>query len=218
MLIQIKFTYKYLVFLLFVLLSEYSFAQKLPLPPIDDGCPVAYTVGGGGIYCSGSGKNVTLSDSEQGVTYQLRRNGTDLGNVKNGTGSSLMWSGLATIGTYTVRATMGACSKIMNGEVDIVSSQLSVYTVGGGGGYCSGGSGKTITLSDSQSGVSYTLYNGGSALPSLTGTGGALSWPNQKLIGTYTIVATNGSGCSKTMSGSKSISIISLPSVYTVGG
>ncbi|WP_299064827.1 hypothetical protein, partial [uncultured Polaribacter sp.] len=52
--------------------------------------PTAYTVSGGGAYCSGgTGVAVTLSDSQTGVRYQLRRNGSNVGSLVNGTNNAI---------------------------------------------------------------------------------------------------------------------------------
>ncbi|MFL5752494.1 MAG: lamin tail domain-containing protein, partial [Bacteroidia bacterium] len=91
----------------------------------------------------------------------------------------------------------------------------TVYTVTGGGSYCTGGTGVTVGLSNSQSGYSYQLQNNGSNTGSpVTGTGGALSFTNQTVAGNYTIIATNPTGsCTATMTGTATVSINSLPTV-----
>ena len=94
----------------------------------------------------------------------------------------------------------------------------TLYTVSGGGSYCSGGSGLAPTLSSSQTGVSYQLVRGGSTNVGspITGTGSSLTFPSQTVAGTYTIVGTStaaGTTTSSTMSGSAVISITPLPTI-----
>ena len=186
--------------------------------------PTAFTVGGGGAFCSGgSGVSVTLSSSQSGINYQLKVNGSNSGSAVAGTGSNLTWNNQTTGGAYTIVATNTStgCSQTMNGSATVTVNALpTLYTAGGGGSYCSGGSGVSVTLNGSQSGVNYQLkINGSNSGSAVAGTGASLTWANQTTSGTYTVVATNAStGCSQTMSGNASVFINSLPSQYTVGG
>jgi RHS repeat-associated protein len=186
--------------------------------------PIQYAVNGGGIIClGGAGKTITLSNSEIGVDYQLRINGSTLtfGATLAGTGSSLSWPNQETIATYVVRAThvTGGCQQNMNGVASVGSSSLpNQYTVSGGGAICSGG-GTTINLSGSQSGVNYQLKIDGIDVGTVkAGTGGSLSWTNQGTGGTYTVIATNSSGCVRVMNGSATITYNSPPTQYAAGG
>ncbi|HPI79342.1 MAG TPA: hypothetical protein PLM35_02315, partial [Cyclobacteriaceae bacterium] len=180
--------------------------------------PSTYTVGGGGGFCAGSGgSTVSLNGSQSGVSYQLQRNGSDYGNAVNGTGTALYWGSLTTTGTYTVAATQNGCGSSMVGSAYVYSNALpDPYTVGGGGAYCEGGTGVTITLNGSQSGVYYQLVANGANLGSpLAGTSGSLSWNNQTVVGNYTVVAANEStGCARDMYGSATVSAQPVP----VGG
>ena len=68
----------------------------------------------------------------------------------------------------------------------------SSFTVSGGGSYCSGGSGVTITLSGSETrGKIPVEKRGYKCWFSFAGTGAALSFNNETAAGTYTIEATN---------------------------
>ena len=77
-----------------------------------------------------------------------------------------------------------------------------VYNVTGSGHYCHGGTGLTVTLSNSETGFSYQLYKNASPFGSaVTGTTGSpITW-NNETAGTYTVVASNGS-CVSNMTGS----------------
>ncbi len=182
--------------------------------------PIAYTVGGGGSYCSGgAGVSVTLSNSEGGVTYSLLLNG-GLVTSTAGTGTTLTWGNQTGVGTYTVTASRSGCGAVaMTGSagVSLIPNPVA-YTVGGGGSFCSGGTGRTITLSNSESGVTYNLLLNGSLVTSTSGTGVALSWSNQTGAGTYTVTASR-SGCTAVaMNGSASVAVNALPSAFTVSG
>ncbi len=187
--------------------------------------PQSFTVTGGGSFCSGgAGIPVGLSGSETGVNYQLYYAGTAVsGAVLAGTGSSLSFGLRTTGGAYTIVATNATtgCTSTMTGSVNVVVNVLpTVYTVTGGGNYCSGGTGLAVGLNSSEVGVNYQLYRG--ALPvgsALLGTGAAISFGLQTTAGSYTVVAQNASsGCSMNMSGSANVAINPLPAQFTVTG
>jgi len=78
---------------------------------------------------------------------------------------------------------------IVNGN-PVLNPTITAFSVTGGGSYCQNTGGLPVGLSGSEVGVTYTLYNGASALsPSLSGTGNALSFGNQ-FAGTYTVKGT----------------------------
>src|SRR5205814_1507431 len=84
--------------------------------------PSAFAVNGGGSYCTGgSGVAVGLADSESGVSYQLKRNGSDVGSAVSGTGSGISFGNQTAAGNYTVQAISGAgCNATMTGSVDVM--------------------------------------------------------------------------------------------------
>ncbi|MCD6011756.1 MAG: C-terminal target protein [Flavipsychrobacter sp.] len=185
--------------------------------------PVAYTVTGGGSYCSGStGVTVGLASSDAGVNYQLYRGTATVGSPVAGTGSAISFGAQTVNGTYTVKgtSTTGGCMTNMTGSVGVTVNVLPApVSVTGGGGYCSGGAGVAVGLAGSGTGVSYQLYLSGSPVGSpVTGAGGAVSFGLQTAAGVYTVVATNGAGCTSTMSGSATVYVYANPSVYTVSG
>ncbi len=84
--------------------------------------PTAYTVTGGGAYCSGGpGVHVGLSGSNTGINYQLYNGASPVGLPIVGTGSSLDFGLQTAAGTYTVVGTnaVTACSANMTGSVTI---------------------------------------------------------------------------------------------------
>lgn len=91
------------------------------------------------------------------------------------------------------------------------------FNVTGGGAYPTGGSGVAVGLSSSQSGVNYQLYNGASTvgLP-VAGTGTAISFGNQTVAGTYTVIATNATtSCTFGMTGSVVVTVNAIPVINT---
>ncbi len=109
----------------------------------------------------------------------------------------------------------------MTGSVSVSVSVLpTLYSVTGGGNFCSGGAGAPIGLAASATGISYQLYNGTTAVGSpLSGTGAALNFGLQTGAGIYTVQALSTvSTCAANMPGSATVSINPLPAAYTVTG
>ncbi|MBC7391198.1 MAG: T9SS type A sorting domain-containing protein, partial [Opitutaceae bacterium] len=119
-----------------------------------------------------------------------------------------------TIYTVTGTNTTTTCSASTTVTVN-VNSNPTAFNVGGGGAYCSGGTGPAVTLAGSQIGVSYQLKLGGTNTGSpVLGTGAAISFGVQNSAGTYTVLATNSTtSCFVTMTGSTAVSINTLPSM-----
>jgi len=187
-----------------------------------NGSPSAYTVTGGGSYCTGSSvmPSVSLSSSNSGINYQLYRSGTATGAPVTGTGATINFGTETAAGIYTVVATDATtgCTKNMPGSATVTISPLpTVYSVTGGGNYCVGGAGYHIYMSNSSTGVQYQLFNGSVPVDTISGTGAGVDFGLQSLAGTYTAVAVNAlSGCTSNMAGSAVITINSLPVTHAV--
>jgi hypothetical protein len=186
--------------------------------------PAVVPVTGGGSYCSGgAGVHVGLAGSSVGVNYQLYRGATLVGSPVAGSGSTIDFGLITISGTYTVVATTTStgCMATMSGSAVISINPLpAVYAVTGGGSFCAGGTGVSIGLSGSASGINYQLMRGTTVVGSpVAGTGGAISFGLQTVAGTYTVVATNTTtGCASNMSGSAVVVVNATPAVYTVTG
>ena len=186
--------------------------------------PTVYATTGGGSYCSGgSGLHVGVSGTNTGVNYRLYNGSTPIGAPMAGTGTALDLGNYTAPGTYSVMATNTAtgCTNDMAGNATIIVNPLpTVYTVLGGGSFCAGDAGVHIRLSWSQVGVIYVLYNGGVTVGSpVAGTGILLDFGLQNAPGNYTVVAMNAATyCTRNMSGSATISVNPVPTVYAVTG
>ncbi len=186
--------------------------------------PNIYNVTGGGSYCAGgTGVHVGLNFSNTGVNYQLYRSGIPVGSLVAGSNAGLDF-GLQTVaGTYTVVATDATtlCTNNMSGSVVISTTALpNTFTVSGGGSYCTGGTGVHISLSGSNTGIHYQLFNGGVPVgTAVNGTGSPIDFGLKTATGIYTVTATNiSTSCANNMTGSATIAINSLPAAYTVTG
>ena len=171
--------------------------------------PYSGTITGLSAVCTGS--NITLSDVAPTGTWSASNSHAFVtGGIVAGTST-----GVDTI-TYTVTNVCGTISSTTTVTVDTVPS---LYTISGGGSYCAGGAGFDLTLSGSDAGISYQLYDGAAVGSPLAGTGSGLNFGVHTTGGTYTAIATNTvTGCSSTMSGSTAIVVNPLPHVYTVTG
>lgn len=188
--------------------------------------PAAYTVTGGGSYCSGgTGVLVGLSSSDVGVDYQLYRNGSITGSAVPGTGASIGFGSQLSDGNYTVIATRVAtgCANSMTGTVSISIVPLpDTYSMTGGGSYPSGGIGMIVGLTNSQLGINYRLIHNTDTLtppPGVAGTGSPMNFGYQTLAGSYTAAGKNPvTGCQISMLGSVSVTINPYPSLFMVFG
>ena len=185
--------------------------------------PNVYSVTGSGNYCAGGiGLPVTLSNSDMGVNYEMRR-GTTLLTSAGGSGAAMNF-GLQTIaGLYTIKAinaVTGCTSSMSGGALISISNPPVAKVVNGGGPYCAGGTGVLVGLAGSVSGVDYQLWNAGSAIGSpVSGSGSAISFGLQTLPGAYTVSAvTTSTGCTNNMTGSATVTINPLPMITNVTG
>jgi len=185
--------------------------------------PTVHNVFGGGSYCSGgAGVPVSIDASDVGVDYQLYNGSTSVGAIVVGTGSSFSFGNFTIAGTYSVLATnaTSGCAGPMAGSASItINTPPYIYSVSGGGNFCTGGTGAAIVLSGSDPSVSYQLNNStAGSLGSTYGTGGPMNFGLQTTPGIYTVMATNGAGCTALMSGSATILVNPVPVANNVTG
>ena len=147
--------------------SSYTIAIKGAVPCVT---PTAYSVTGGGSYCSGgAGVAVGLSNSEVGVTYQLYNGASMVGSPVTGTGSAISFGNQTTAGTYTIVATRtsGGCTNNMAGSVVVVVSTQPTAT---GVTICQGGTGFLTSSFTCPDGSSVPV---GPNFPGAVGNGGS---------------------------------------------
>ncbi|AKD02127.1 LamG-like jellyroll fold domain-containing protein [Pontibacter korlensis] len=178
--------------------------------------------GGGGTYCN----SISLRLVSQGCSsatlqayppadcvfsyYLYGPNGL----VTTGNGETVNFT-VSQNGNYYLKA-RNPNGEFTSNTVSVSSIQPAVYSMTGGGSFCAGGS-AAVGLSGSQGGVSYQLRRDGINVGSaISGTGSALSFGNQTVGGTYTVVGTNSSGCATTMSGSAVVTVNPAPATPTV--
>lgn len=186
--------------------------------------PTIFRTTGGGSYCAGgSGMRIGLDGTTVGEQYKLYRGATPSSFWVSGTGAAIDFGSRTIPGTYTIVANIPAtgCSTLMTGSATITRMPLpDIDTVSspGGGGYCIGAPGANILLSNSDTGIDYTLYNGSTTIGTFAGIGSLLDF-GAYTPGVYTVIATNRtSGCAATMYGSATIFTNALPTVFSVSG
>ena len=177
-----------------------------------DLAPTAFNITPAGISCPGT--ILGLDDSEAGVTYQLRLDGTtNIGAPVAGTGAAISFGAQLLTGTYTVIATAAnSCTNTMNGSV-VVSPLPVLFTMTPAAGGCTN---SPIGLNGSELNVNYVLVlNGTLYLDTIPGTGGVITFGNQPTTGTYTVIAYNTTtNCQSTMNGS--VVLVAAPTAYNM--
>lgn len=172
---------------------------------------IPQTVTGGGSYTLGSGGvPVGLAGSENGISYQLIRDGNvSVGAPIIGTNAAISFGNQLTAGVYSVLASSAFCQASMLNSVTITvtsSNTPLAFNVTGGGTYCQGDAGIAIGLDGSEAGIQYQLFrNTTIAVGSpVTGTGSVISFGLQTISGTYSVIATN------------TATLVSIPMLNTV--
>ena len=177
--------------------------------------PTPYTVTepGGNSFCAGgTGVDIQLSGSVNGVDYQLYNGSTKVGGVVAGTSSSIDFGSKTIAGTYTVVAadhTTGCPANMIGSALVTINAAPKVFTATGGGTRCDFGVGDTIGLSGSEFGVNYqVLHMGNTDGTPWAGTSLPVYLGLHDTAGSYSVIATNPStGCTSNMTGSPVITV-----------
>jgi len=184
----------------------------LPLPTV--------TITASTTICSGSSATVTFTGTPNAtVTYTVNGGGNQT-ILLNASGTATIVNTYTTTTTFALVsiATAGvpSCSQPQTGTVAITVLQLPTATIAANATICAGGT-ATITFTGTPNAtVTYSVSGGGNQTIVLngTGTGSVTNTFSSTTIYTLVSVATTGSpGCSKTLTGSVTITVIPLPVV-----
>lgn len=149
--------------------------------------------------------SITLTATPGSGGDDIKWYSTANGGTAVHTGTSYTITNLTADVTYYAATYSSATTCVDDDRIAITADWKEypiVYNVGGGGNYCPGENGKAVTLSDSETTSTYTLYKDGiSTGQLLSGTGSALNFGEQTNTGAYTIQAVRNTGCSISMSG-----------------
>ncbi len=182
--------------------------------------PATYTCKGNTVYYTTQSGQSAYTWSVPGVP------GTDFNIYSGGTGSSnnsvaIIW---LTNGSKTVSVgySTASCPSLVNAtNTTTVSPNPTAYSISGNSSFCAGTAGADILVSNSESGIGYQLYLGGTPIGSaITGTGGSpVDFGYQTTGGVYSVSATNStSGCSTVMTGSDTVTILTVASPGIISG
>jgi len=189
-----------------------------PLPT-----PYNVSVTGTGSYCAGGkGLNIILSGSNTGINYMLYKDNVPTGITLGGVGKALDFGVQTAGGVYTVNAfnTTTHCLDTMNsnGTITVIPLPAAQTLSAPVAKYCPGGTGADVSLTNSVSGFTYKLYQGGVLVDSMAGGASPLSFSKRKL-GIYTATATdNNYGCVSNMTGNTNVIYDAVPTAYKVTG
>ena len=185
-----------------------SRAQRLSVNAVS-GVTVTVQAQPAGATCAGTSVtySANLGSTVNSPQYVWKVNGQQVG-----TNATLVVSNLNDGDQVSVDVSSGTGCVSGSGSLAAqVNALPTVFTTSGGGSYCAGGTGVSISLSGSQSGVKYRLSRNGVVVDSLTGTGSALQFTARTDSGSYSIAAISSAGCTQNMTGSASVSINPLP-------
>jgi hypothetical protein len=160
------------------------------------------------VVCAGTSVSLVPSVSGGTGNYNFSWTSTPAGYTST---SSQITVNPGVTTNYHLQISDGISSVIIS--VTITVLQLpSVFSVTGGGNYCSGTLGRLIGLSGSEAGVTYSLFRNGQFVSSIEGVGQAISFGSYNEEGIYTSTAINSlSLCSRPMSGAVAVTILERP-------
>jgi N-acetylneuraminic acid mutarotase len=119
--------------------NQWSVGYMLGTATINNSTPpIAFSVTGGGTSCSSpTGISIGLSNSETGVSYQLKNGADNVGSLIAGTGFSLNFGSFTQAGIYTVTAlkTSNNCSSNMTGTAVLINNSTVWYEDADGDGF-----------------------------------------------------------------------------------
>jgi len=158
------------------------------------------------------GSDLVINGTNLGDATSVTIGGTAATITANTETSITVSVGTGTTGTIAVTTLGGTATST---ETFTVNQLPSVYTVSGGGIYCAGGTGVSIALDGSVSGVNYELST--TPVTTLAGTGSALTFgPSAFETGVYTVTAVDPiTTCSVIMTGNANVTKNPTPTAVT---
>ncbi|MEQ1744256.1 MAG: hypothetical protein ABMA02_02440 [Saprospiraceae bacterium] len=169
---------------------------------------------------SGTTPNDNTTCNGDPVTLTANATGTSYAWSSGGSGNPLVVNPTTTT-TYTCTVTdASGCTEVLAPITITVNPLPTVFSVTGGGAYCSPGAGVPVGLDGSQSGVNYQLKrNNVNVGAPVAGTGAAISFGNQTAAGTYTVTANGATtNCSNNMTGSAVVVENPTPTAFNMTG
>ncbi|MHC1706150.1 MAG: GEVED domain-containing protein [Bacteroidales bacterium] len=183
--------------------------------------PQECTFEGGGICCIGCSVYGFLNCSEQGVSYQLVRNGNlNIGGPKLGTGFALNWE-IFLGGSYQVVATdiTTGCTNVMNGVITVEIIPQPTASISGTATICEGQCTPiTVTLTGTPP---FEIWLSDGADTTIIHNISGYTWTQDvcpTATTTYTVVSLTDEYCGAFGVGSATITVNPMPEVFDVTG
>ncbi|MCX6229932.1 MAG: CHRD domain-containing protein [Bacteroidetes bacterium] len=171
--------------------------------------------------CENDAATIQLLNSENGVSYQLRKSGIDVGSAQSGNGNTLTFNtgNLTSTSSFTIKATniTTNCDIVLDTIITITVNPLPTASISGNiNNVCSGmNAGFTIT-GTTDAIVTYSL-DGGTTTATTTLTGGTASITISNIITnqTLTLIAVTNpvTNCSQALTATATLTVNSLPVV-----
>ncbi|WP_169731916.1 BspA family leucine-rich repeat surface protein [Runella limosa] len=186
----------------------------------DPMAPTAFSVTGGGSFCTGgTGVAVGLSSSQTDVNYQLKLGSNNVGGPVAGSGGAISFGNQTATGTYTVMAIHSAtlCSTTMTGNATINTFSLPQASISGNATVCKDNTpvllSFTATIGPAPYIFSYKINNGATQiLNSSSATANLPQATNVAGVFVYSLVSVqDGNGCSQTQNGSVTVNVLTKP-------
>ena len=179
--------------------------------------------------CSGTATNIQVSNSEVGVTYQLRNDLNDalVGAAVAGTGAiiNLPTGNLLITTTFNVLATNATCSIEMTTlpTVTVNAQPNAALGVAAQTAAVCSGTGTNIQVSNSEVGVTYQLRdNSDNSLigAAVAGTGAAINLPTGNLTvnKTFNVLANGGGTCTVQLTSTATVNVLLATDPLCTGG
>lgn len=168
-------------------------------------------INGNASVCSDASASYTVGGVSGATSYAWALLG---GTILSGQGTAGVTAQLTSQGTLSVSAVNGCGTGPALGKDIAVTPRPTAYPVTGGGSFCTGSTGVSVYLDNSQAGVSYQVYRDGIQYgSSITGIGYGMNLlASTAVTGSFTAIGTYAAtGCSTPMSGSATVSALAAP-------
>ncbi|WP_044084708.1 gliding motility-associated C-terminal domain-containing protein [Marinilabilia salmonicolor] len=172
---------------------------------------------------AGTGYTIGLYDGWQSVDYYLILNGTQVLEVKSGSGvvSEFIFDDTYSyVGEYTIVAQNEfGCTTDILGSFIIEGDEVAIFDLNGenNGQYCEGDAdGVELTLSGSEAGIEYELFRDGLSLGTFTGDDNSISFGNFTEEGVYRVSVTSAGGCVYLMNNDVTVGMVAAPDAGTL--
>lgn len=173
--------------------------------------------------CSGASTNITFTSTQPTTSYTWTVvDNTNISGETAGTGTTINQvltniSSAQQSVNYSVTPAANGCSGDVFTQTVFIDPVPTVFQVTGGGDFCSGNTGVTVGLSNSQAGITYSLLLAGNPTGISASPGsGAFQFSAVTTAGTYSVRASTSANCTQLMNGTAIVNVLTAPSGGTI--